>query len=478
MIIKTQGTMQRLGIFSYLFMLLLLGLAPDTEAQLRANAPTLISLLKDRLVKLDCFKENDHSAENNNINIESTTASKYDTQMLSHERFSQILSSEDIDGLSNDETNAAWEEMIAFEWQQMENQTSCVEDSKQSQLNPDETNICDKYGFIVCHLDESNASGLYRKNEILKLARAIGHEISLSDFPIYNNNDGMCHYGTLTVSAARAMNQISDYIMVQPLSSVGKIRKGSISDDEEIKNKQNDTFEHEQMSSSDSENKDSKQVDEFPMIRVHATLCPNIVNSPTAATQLASNFLSVTQHDLKVEMNDNGSRRSLLAESFFWTSSFVSLDEGGNDAQHENPRNDRSSFSSEYSSNTHKHNRRLKWTSILQDALSPEVDCPSVLTKAAIKVEFITSEQSYDLSYEFSTENKEWTVCHNAFIVSLATKREVCSVEKEYSAMLLNSQSQWILQSGVTEERPWFDKGLTGTGQVVQVSLKDIAKIL
>ena len=60
--------------------------------------------------------------------------------------------------------------------------------------------------------------------------------------------------------------------------------------------------------------------------------------------------------------------------------------------------------------------------------------------------------------------------CLLAFIATLSARPEVCSVEATTGFELLNHIAQWTVQSHMPNYRPFWDKGITGKGVVVQVS--------
>jgi len=60
--------------------------------------------------------------------------------------------------------------------------------------------------------------------------------------------------------------------------------------------------------------------------------------------------------------------------------------------------------------------------------------------------------------------------CLLAFIATLSARPEVCSVEATTGLELFNHIAQWTTQSHMPNYRPFWDKGITGKGVVVQVS--------
>ena len=54
--------------------------------------------------------------------------------------------------------------------------------------------------------------------------------------------------------------------------------------------------------------------------------------------------------------------------------------------------------------------------------------------------------------------------CALALVAAMGTLPDVCALEIRPRAERRNSNAQWLVQSGVEGERPWFDAGLDGTG--------------
>merc|ERR1719329_1406337 len=60
--------------------------------------------------------------------------------------------------------------------------------------------------------------------------------------------------------------------------------------------------------------------------------------------------------------------------------------------------------------------------------------------------------------------------CVLSLAAALSAQPEVCSVESVEQPRTLNDIAQWITQTGVLNKRPFWDAGITGEGQIVQVS--------
>lgn len=60
--------------------------------------------------------------------------------------------------------------------------------------------------------------------------------------------------------------------------------------------------------------------------------------------------------------------------------------------------------------------------------------------------------------------------CFLLLALGLAHSPEICFIERQQPFDVSNTVAQWIVQSGVPDERPFFDAGIDGKGQVVAVS--------
>lgn len=65
--------------------------------------------------------------------------------------------------------------------------------------------------------------------------------------------------------------------------------------------------------------------------------------------------------------------------------------------------------------------------------------------------------------------------CFLTLLLAIAALPTVCSLEVRREVKTLNMEAQWIIQSGIENEVPFFDMGLDGEGQVVAVSDTGIA---
>lgn len=83
----------------------------------------------------------------------------------------------------------------------------------------------------------------------------------------------------------------------------------------------------------------------------------------------------------------------------------------------------------------------------------------------------VTGLNSFSYKIERSTDSfhKITNGCYKSFVEYLSLQRHTLSIEKVPRTEQMNDNSQWIVQSGQENERPWSDLGLSGLGEVVQV---------
>lgn len=80
-------------------------------------------------------------------------------------------------------------------------------------------------------------------------------------------------------------------------------------------------------------------------------------------------------------------------------------------------------------------------------------------------ITYILSDEPFSYNPSSTTED-----CIISFLAALSAHPKIISLTTFTGVQSLNVEAQWVVQSAVAEERPWFDAGLTGKGQVVSVS--------
>lgn len=110
-----------------------------------------------------------------------------------------------------------------------------------------------------------------------------------------------------------------------------------------------------------------------------------------------------------------------------------------------------------------ENDRRLRWSRALQNAVGSQ-ECVDALSLISIDAASDGQASFIDLPDDITAS------CLHTLVAALSIAPQICSIGLVPEVQATNLEAQWITQSGVTEERPFFDLGLTGKGQVVAVS--------
>lgn len=109
------------------------------------------------------------------------------------------------------------------------------------------------------------------------------------------------------------------------------------------------------------------------------------------------------------------------------------------------------------------NDRHLRWSRSLQSAVGSQ-ECVDALSLISIDATSDGQTSFIDLPDDITK------FCLHTLVAALSIAPQVCSIGLVPEVQATNLEAQWITQSGVTEERPFFDLGLTGKDQVVAVS--------
>jgi subtilisin family serine protease len=112
---------------------------------------------------------------------------------------------------------------------------------------------------------------------------------------------------------------------------------------------------------------------------------------------------------------------------------------------------------------TDNDGRRLRWSRSLQDAIGSQ-ECADALSLVTVDATSDGQTSFIDFPDDITTS------CLHALVAALSIAPQVCSIGLVPEVQATNLEAQWITQSGITEDRPFFDVGLTGKDQVVAVS--------
>ena len=111
-----------------------------------------------------------------------------------------------------------------------------------------------------------------------------------------------------------------------------------------------------------------------------------------------------------------------------------------------------------------EHERRVDWDRTLSEGIDADHQCQDLFEDVSI------SALPKGQHVVFGTSKIHSPSCLLSFVAGLATNVKICYVGVLPKIEEFNIEAQWIVQSNKEDERPWFDAGLTGEGQVVAVS--------
>uniref|UniRef100_A0A7S4MVU2 subtilisin n=1 Tax=Odontella aurita TaxID=265563 RepID=A0A7S4MVU2_9STRA len=116
-----------------------------------------------------------------------------------------------------------------------------------------------------------------------------------------------------------------------------------------------------------------------------------------------------------------------------------------------------------------KNHRRSLWSS--HDGAIDNSTCMHMFSKLVTTVDSEGDSFTIDLpTNDALTSPQNSTSCLLHLIDQLAARAEICSVGTIPEMETKNSNAQWIVQSGTTNYRPFFDMGITGKGEVIACS--------
>lgn len=432
-------------------------------------------------------------------------------------------------GDGDDTTEMWWDAAVLFEWkkiarlqkQENNNNNEKLMMKKESSSN---VNVNGLSAFLICHKTDANSSALSSKREIIEAIQDVIVSESNDDMihfykhSLYINPgnseetlmDGidMCIYATMksTTASSLLVSSLSDELIVQPMVSVVKIRTGGdvlediIDIEEDTLNNRNTT------------------------VSILVELSPGIVSSNEDAYDLAVELVDrITIDWIEISSSEEeeketpGNRRTATSNNNNNYKTMYSKSHSGEFSSFVAPTGD-TLLSSTTKTTTRKENtnfldtimnisrrqhhrrrRRMpiknndsssissKWNSVVQKAASKTSagGCLEEFNGVYIKhiIPPSVSRNTFIIHYSFSnslfTEEGEGTftpqttnsmLCHKSFVLGLSNQPETLSVGKQSQFELQNDIAQWIVQSNIPDERPWFDVDLTGTAQIVQVS--------
>jgi hypothetical protein len=305
--------------------------------------------------------------------------------------------------------------------------------------------------MYICHSGLS--SGYHRRRDLItrfyQVADVEDYENQIDMTVVYNDSDQSCFIMDLTPTDAMNLDLVDDaaedHIQIQPLSSYMKLRASTLSLAEEM---HGDVSQHKTLALS---------------------VCPSAYSRSEVSLEFGSDMLDITASTVgaaidrvRNEYSEAGDPTRRLQNSskklFLWA------DQNRVDAG--------STTLSEALSSHPSHTRRLdRWKGHFQRGLSAEHSCSSLFDEIEIEVqdrEVVVLQLGHGTTDDMSSAIS--SSCILSFLAAMTVQPEICSAEVLPMSSAFNDKAQWILQSGTTNDRPWFDAGLTGSGQIIQVS--------
>lgn len=115
-------------------------------------------------------------------------------------------------------------------------------------------------------------------------------------------------------------------------------------------------------------------------------------------------------------------------------------------------------------------NASFFWKNVLDTYQKDEL-CYDVFSNRLIySVSSIGDTPWAEIKYNVTGTTEHDVGCMLTLTLALTTLSSVCAVEIHHTPKPVNTNAQWIMQSGHEGRTPFFDVGLDGEGQVVTVS--------
>jgi len=107
------------------------------------------------------------------------------------------------------------------------------------------------------------------------------------------------------------------------------------------------------------------------------------------------------------------------------------------------------------------------WKRKLQDGIEAGL-CDEFHNNIEVEIDDFDDGFTVMVPPEFQT--MEFRECMHSLVAGFSLSESICSIETKPEFYALNSVAQWVTQSDQQDNRPFFDVGLDGDGEVVQVS--------
>ena len=193
----------------------------------------------------------------------------------------------------------------------------------------------------------------------------------------------------------------------------------------------------------------------FPMLDV--VLCPGVVKDEIVTEYIAGNkgesFLADIQERatawLMANIGEGDEAKRMLSQTFYWTSDSAAamIKELGGQPEQAALLGKALDVAKTTDVCASTFTNRLTWTGIVLPRFQ------------GVHVEFMNTGA-----------NEIDQACALALAIALATLPQVCTLEITSTPVPFNDRAQWLVQSFKQDERPFFDAGIRGEGQIVAVS--------
>lgn len=307
-----------------------------------------------------------------------------------------------------EESAALWADAVAFEWDK-----AARGEEFESQ----------KYPYAICNTG-AKMSGYKRK---LAIADAINTTDELHLRTIYNMEDFFCVYGQLFASVAAAVR--GDDFIVQPILPSLKYMDSSVDAIRGMKEGADMIIEANLCAGVAMSSENNTLYDDIDAFSdwIIGKLVPVTIAQKLADAVSDAYYLTSEEY-----MNSTTDKDGAITErAELWKNLLDEYQESGVCAE--------------------TYTQRLKWS--LYRATDPD-----------------TSNSQVSIQFNNTGNSTQDQGCMLTLTLAIAAHPQVCSLDLRREVTTMNVIGQWLTQSELENERPFFDSGLDGTGQVVSVS--------
>jgi len=386
--------------------------------------------------------------------------------------------------LNDDDTSKLWKLLTDFEWKLIHDHdsTSISSSNKYSDDGSSSNNPNKYHSFIMCkgnnnENDDAALSSQDRHEQILNHISNKHHDNDKAYIqPLYVKPNETCYILYTTYNKCKELSKKDKHVKLQPMSYSMKILSGSIDIIDELWREN----EKEQQDEQDEDFNQMEKVMEFKSSHDDTTFSTSDSNTDTAASSkkkkkdnIKKPFLTIDialcpnnyekiykeiihyHHYIRKTILEYALDIEKLKEHFFWF-------HYDNDTDDENDANEISE-------------RSIFWKNILNEKKT----CRSIYND-------ITISFDNDIPVKSSSKDKDEKVsipiikitfpraehksCIYQFLLSLSLQKCICTIQVQSKLNIFNHNIQWLVQTGVKNEIPWYDKHIDGTNQVIGIS--------